>query len=242
MTTTNSSSIAEAVDKLRDVATVRERSLNILAAVEAGYTPTTPVVDQPVTIGGWSPRNYSGNFSGQMTLAQAVAQSTNTVAAYVADQVGRDAVARAARRLGITSEIGLQPSMALGAVEVSPLEMAQEGFGLQFRKGSGKGHHPGQGHPGLLEGGQPLLRRPLVGAEHAVVGAGEGVAVVVLEQRTGTDDDRRLPEVLQHLQEVLPEPARKAAARDLRMQCLGGTLGVAGLAAIQHRCWLAGGC
>lgn len=96
-----------------------------LAAVEAGYTPTTPVVDQPVTIGGWSPRNYSGNFSGQMTLAQAVAQSTNTVAAYVADQVGRDSVARAARRLGITSEIGLQPSMALGAVEVSPLEMAQ---------------------------------------------------------------------------------------------------------------------
>ena len=96
-----------------------------LAAVEAGYTPSTPVVDQPVTIGGWSPRNYSGNFSGQMTLAQAVAQSTNTVAAYVADQVGRDAVARAARRLGITSEVGLQPSMALGAVEVSPLEMAQ---------------------------------------------------------------------------------------------------------------------
>lgn len=96
-----------------------------LAAVEAGYTPTTPVVDQPVTIGGWSPRNYSGIFSGQMTLAQAVAQSTNTVAAYVADQVGRDSVARAARRLGITSEIGLQPSMALGAVEVSPLEMAQ---------------------------------------------------------------------------------------------------------------------
>lgn len=96
-----------------------------LAAVEAGYTPTTPVVDQPVTIGGWSPRNYSGNFSGQMTLAQAVAQSTNTVAAYVADQVGRDSVARAARRLGVTSEIGLQPSMALGAVEVSPLEMAQ---------------------------------------------------------------------------------------------------------------------
>ena len=96
-----------------------------LTAVEAGYTPTSPVVDQPVTIGGWSPRNYSGRFSGEMTLAQSVAQSTNTVAAYLADQVGRDAVARTARRLGITSEIGLQPSMALGAVEVSPLEMTQ---------------------------------------------------------------------------------------------------------------------
>jgi len=95
-----------------------------LAAVEAGYRPTTPVVDQPVRIGNWSPRNYSGNFIGQTTLANAVAQSTNTVAASVADEIGRDSVARAARRLGITSNIGLQPAMALGAVEVSPLEMA----------------------------------------------------------------------------------------------------------------------
>ena len=79
------------------------------AAVEAGYTPQTPVVDQPITIGNWSPRNYSGTFSGNMTLAQAVAQSTNTVAASVADQVGRDSVARAARRLGVTSRIGLEP-------------------------------------------------------------------------------------------------------------------------------------
>jgi len=96
-----------------------------LAAVEAGYTPNSPVVDQPITIGGWSPRNYSGRFNGEMTLATSVAQSTNTVAAYLADQVGRDTVARTARRLGITSDIGLQPSMALGAVEVSPLEMTQ---------------------------------------------------------------------------------------------------------------------
>ncbi|MES2860458.1 MAG: PBP1A family penicillin-binding protein [Pseudomonadota bacterium] len=95
-----------------------------LAAMEAGYTPQTPVVDEPVRIGNWSPRNYSGTFAGNMTLANAVAQSTNTVAAYVADQIGRDSVARAARRLGITSRIGLEPAMALGAVEVSPIDMA----------------------------------------------------------------------------------------------------------------------
>lgn len=95
-----------------------------LAALEAGYTPQTPVVDEPIRIGNWSPRNYSGTFAGPMTLGQAVAQSTNTVAASVADQIGRDSVARAARRLGITSRVGLEPAMALGAVEVSPLEMA----------------------------------------------------------------------------------------------------------------------
>ena len=95
-----------------------------LAAMEAGYTPQTPVVDEPITIGNWSPKNYSGNYSGNMTVAQAVAQSTNTVAVSIADRIGRDSVARAARRLGIQSRIGLEPSMALGAVEVSPLEMA----------------------------------------------------------------------------------------------------------------------
>lgn len=95
-----------------------------LAALEAGYTPQTPVVDEPVQIGNWSPQNYSQRYSGAMTLQQAVAQSVNTVAASVADRVGRDAVARAARRLGISSRIGLEPAMALGAVEVSPLDMA----------------------------------------------------------------------------------------------------------------------
>ncbi len=96
-----------------------------LAALESGYTPETLVNDAPIRIGNWSPRNYSGNFAGEMTLAQAVAQSTNTIAAGMADQIGRDNVARTARRLGITSRIGLEPAMALGAVEVSPLEMAQ---------------------------------------------------------------------------------------------------------------------
>ena len=95
-----------------------------LAAVEAGYTPQTPVVDEPITIGTWSPRNYSGNFGGPTTLGAALQNSTNTVAAYVADQIGRDAVSRAARRLGITSRIGLEPAMALGTTDVSPIEMA----------------------------------------------------------------------------------------------------------------------
>jgi len=95
-----------------------------LAAMEAGYTPETRVVDEPVRIGNWSPRNYAGTFAGPMSLANAVAQSTNTVAASIADQIGRDSVARAARRLGITSRIGLEPAMALGAVEVSPIDMA----------------------------------------------------------------------------------------------------------------------
>ena len=88
-------------------------------------TPLDRVVDEPVTINGWTPKNYNGGYLGPITMRTAVAQSVNTVAAAVADKVGRENVARAARRMGITSNINLDPAMALGAVEVSPLEMAQ---------------------------------------------------------------------------------------------------------------------
>ena len=96
-----------------------------LAAMEAGRTPDQQVVDEPVTINGWTPQNYTRKYLGQITLETALAQSVNTVAARLADEIGRDNVARVAHRLGIVSPIGLDPSMALGAVEVSPLEMAQ---------------------------------------------------------------------------------------------------------------------
>lgn len=96
-----------------------------LAALEAGYTPDTPVVDEPVTIAGWSPRNYSEGYLGPLTLEQALTQSVNTVAARLADEVGRPNVAAVARRVGIVSTVNTDPAMALGTTLVSPLEMAQ---------------------------------------------------------------------------------------------------------------------
>jgi penicillin-binding protein 1A len=96
-----------------------------LAAMEAGKTPDDTVVDEPLTIGNWEPKNYTGKYLGTITLETALAQSVNTVAARLANEVGTNKVAAAARRLGITSRIQTDPSMALGAVEVSPLEMAQ---------------------------------------------------------------------------------------------------------------------
>ena len=96
-----------------------------LAAMEAGRTPAVVVVDEPLSINGWQPRNYTGRYLGAITLQTALAQSVNTVAARLANEVGTSNVAAAARRLGIASKIQLDPSMALGAVEVSPMEMAQ---------------------------------------------------------------------------------------------------------------------
>jgi len=96
-----------------------------LTALEAGMTPDAPVVDEPVLIGTWSPRNYEDGFLGPITLEQALTHSINTVAARLADQLGRPAVAATARRLGIASPINPDPAMALGTTLVSPLEMAQ---------------------------------------------------------------------------------------------------------------------
>jgi penicillin-binding protein 1A len=96
-----------------------------LTAMEQGRTPDQMTVDEPITIGNWTPRNYTGRYLGAITLQTALAQSINTVAARLASEVGTANVAETARRLGITGHIQTDPSMALGAVEVTPVQMAQ---------------------------------------------------------------------------------------------------------------------
>jgi penicillin-binding protein 1A len=96
-----------------------------LTAMEAGYTPETPVVDEPYSIGNWSPQNFEKEYLGLINLQTALEQSINTVAARLANDVGRDRVAATAHRLGIVSKINTDPAMALGTSEMSPIEMAQ---------------------------------------------------------------------------------------------------------------------
>ena len=95
-----------------------------LTAMEQGRRPEMPVVDEPIKIGDWEPKNYTNKYLGPITLQIALAQSINTVAARLANELGTANVASTAHRLGIMSPIQTGPSMALGAVEVSPLEMA----------------------------------------------------------------------------------------------------------------------
>jgi penicillin-binding protein 1A len=96
-----------------------------LAALEAGLTPDSPVVDEPVMINGWSPANYEPGNLGPMTLETALSKSVNTVAAQLADEVGRETVAATARRLGISTPIPTTPAMALGSGLVTPMDMAE---------------------------------------------------------------------------------------------------------------------
>jgi penicillin-binding protein 1A len=94
-----------------------------LTALESGYTPDSIADDEPVAVDGWSPKNHTGTYRGEVTLRDSFAQSINTVAVKLADDVGRPEVVRTARRLGIHSELHDRPSLALGTVEVTPLEL-----------------------------------------------------------------------------------------------------------------------
>jgi penicillin-binding protein 1A len=95
-----------------------------LPALEAGMTPDSKVHDAPITVDGWTPQNFTRGYRGEVTLREAVARSLNTPAVRVAEDVGRERVIQAARRLGITAPLTPHPALALGAGEMTPLELA----------------------------------------------------------------------------------------------------------------------
>ncbi|HEY0270541.1 MAG TPA: penicillin-binding transpeptidase domain-containing protein, partial [Sphingomonas sp.] len=96
-----------------------------LAAIEAGHKPDEGIVDEPVTIDGWSPRNDERRFFGQINIRTAFALSLNTVAAKLGQLLGFDTVADMARRFGITTPINTHPSMVLGTSDVRLIDMTR---------------------------------------------------------------------------------------------------------------------
>jgi penicillin-binding protein 1A len=96
-----------------------------LSALEAGYKPDDAVVDEPVTIQGWTPHNDSRNYAGKIDIRTAFAYSKNTVAAQLGNEVGFTTVATMARRFGITTPINTMPSMVLGTSDVRLIDMTR---------------------------------------------------------------------------------------------------------------------
>ncbi len=93
------------------------------AALEAGRSPLSIRNDAPVKIGKWTPENYDQKYRGEVTLASALANSLNTIAAQLVMEVGPDEVIKLARRLGIESEMQSNASIALGTSEVTLVEL-----------------------------------------------------------------------------------------------------------------------
>ena len=94
-----------------------------LTAVEAGLTPETIRQDAPIDVKGWKPENYTHEYFGSVTLTQALAMSLNTVAIRLGLEVGPKNVVRTAHRLGISSKLDANASIALGTSEVSVIEL-----------------------------------------------------------------------------------------------------------------------
>ena len=96
-----------------------------LAALESGMKPTDTIVDEPVTIDGWSPRNSTRTNLGPVSLREAFSRSINTISAKIGAQLGFSTIADMARRFGISTPISTFPSMVLGTSDVRLIDMTR---------------------------------------------------------------------------------------------------------------------
>jgi penicillin-binding protein 1A len=178
-----------------------------LAALESGLAPDTVRDDEPITIGDWSPENFSDNYIGPVTLQDAFAESINSVAVALGQEVGLNSVIATARRLGITSPLAPNASLPLGTSEVTPLELtaaytsfANVGYraepyfvseisspaiGVVYRHDNPERHVVIDQDNALLMNGL-LYRVVQQGTGHGAAGPGHEVA-----GKTGTSDDFR---------------------------------------------------
>jgi penicillin-binding protein 1A len=177
-----------------------------LAGLEAGLRPSDHFVDGPIRIGTWRPRDYTNRYQGDMTMAEALARSINTIAVQVALRAGIDNIVAVAHRLGIASPLTRDASIALGTDEVNLLELvsayapfANGGIGVwpygiaEIRDSGGNvvfrraGSGPGRVVSPELEG---AMNEMLIGViDH---GTGRGAALPrPAAGKTGTTQDYR---------------------------------------------------
>jgi penicillin-binding protein 1A len=101
------------------------------AIEQLGMSPCDSIIDSPFMIHkgrhnvteDWEPKNSDRQYRGMVTLKKALANSINTVSAKLMDKVGPEAVVALTKKLGVKSDIPVQPSIALGAVEITVEDM-----------------------------------------------------------------------------------------------------------------------
>ncbi|MEE9329584.1 MAG: PBP1A family penicillin-binding protein [Parvularculaceae bacterium] len=95
-----------------------------LTALENGFKPEDIIEDTPIEIGDWAPKNYKNKYYDAVPMTEAFSRSLNAAAIRLQEIVGRDKVAMMARRSGFTDLEDPGPALALGVMEVTPLELA----------------------------------------------------------------------------------------------------------------------
>jgi penicillin-binding protein 1A len=174
-----------------------------LAALRAGWTPDSMIEDEPITIDGWTPLNSDRVYRGKITLREAFSRSSNAATVRLSEAVGRGEVIRAARDLGVTTDLPDEPSLALGTAGMSLLELTSayaaiaggsfpvaarglpepqpaEGWAAYFRR------------PGSLD--QSRDRGPMLDLLYAAANSGTGRRAAMRVPtfgKTGTTQDNR---------------------------------------------------
>ncbi|MEW6409207.1 MAG: PBP1A family penicillin-binding protein [Nitrospirota bacterium] len=106
-----------------------------VTALDGGFTASDILIDEPIEYPGgkpgeiWSPKNFSEEFQGPVTLRKALAESINIIAIKLASKVGITTVIDYAKRLGIKSELHPYPSLALGSSDLTLMELTSA-FGV----------------------------------------------------------------------------------------------------------------
>lgn len=179
-----------------------------MAGFDAGLTPASTLIDEPLTIDEWSPQNFKKEYLGEMTMMEAMTRSINTVAVQVAEEAGRDNVRAMAKKLGISADLTDKPSLALGVSEITLLEMtaaygafATGGLGVwpyaisEIQDASGKplyvrsGGGPGRVIPAGYAGAMNAMLSNVIHSDH-----GTGKAARLgrpAAGKTGTSQDYR---------------------------------------------------
>ena len=166
-----------------------------LAAMRQGMTPTSPILDAPVQVSGWTPKNHESKYAGRdVPLITAFAASSNVAAVRLAHDIGRDAVVRTARDLGITDPIPEDLTLALGTGPMSLVRLTAAYAAIDA------GEAPVIPH-GLADWKKPANVHPLTKAELASMrdllrsatqrGTGIEAAIPGAFGKTGTSQNYR---------------------------------------------------
>jgi penicillin-binding protein 1B len=177
-----------------------------------GLTPASLLEDSPLEMdlgsGSWSPQNYDGEYRGWVTVRAALVSSLNVPTVRAAQGVGLANVIEISRRLGIASPLRPVPSLALGALEVTPLELANA-YGTLARLGQrgrpwvvrqivdADGEVLARSGPGLFPGISPQAAYLVNHVLRGVLREGTARSAASLGYRgnaagkTGTTDDTR---------------------------------------------------
>jgi penicillin-binding protein 1A len=94
-----------------------------LTALLHGYTPESKVLDGPVSVGNWSPKNYEAGYAGNVTLTTALAHSYNSVPVRLMIDVGRPEIIKTAHLVGIQATLETWAPMVLGTSALTLIDL-----------------------------------------------------------------------------------------------------------------------